>query len=50
MPNLTRPSPKRWTRDPAFIPLPHPTWAGDVPLADLAQPLIAAEFWKRLGL
>ena len=50
MPHYPQVSPKRWTTDPAFIPLPHPTWAGDIPLADLAQPLIAAEFWKRLGL
>ena len=50
MPNTTRNSSNRWTTDPAFIPLPHPTWSGDIPLADLAQPLIAAEFWKRLGL
>ena len=50
MPNLTRSAPRRWTADPSFIPLPHPTWAGEIPLADLAQPLIAAEFWKRLGL
>ena len=50
MPNRTRNSPNRWTTDPSFIPLPHPTWSGEVPLADLAQPLLAAEFWKRLGL
>ena len=50
MPNYTRSSSNRWTTDPAFIPLPHPTWSGEIPLADLAQPLIAAEFWKRLGL
>jgi len=50
MPNRTQASPKRWTTDPSFIPVPHPTWAGEIPLADLAQPLIAAEFWKRLGL
>ena len=50
MPNTTRHSSNRWTTDPAFIPLPHPTWSGEIPLADLAQPLIAAEFWKRLGL
>lgn len=50
MPNHAHTSPKRWTSDPAFIPVPHPTWSGDVSLADLAQPLLAAEFWKRLGL
>ena len=50
MPNTPRTSPNRWTTDPAFIPVPHPTWAREIPLADLAQPLIAAEFWKRLGL
>ena len=50
MPNRTRTSSNRWTRDRDFIPLPHPTWSGEVPLADLAQPLLAAEFWKRLGL
>lgn len=50
MPNRTRTLSNRWTTDLSFVPLPHPSWAGDVPLADLAQPLIAAEFWKRLGL
>ena len=50
MPNHTRTSSNRLTRDRGFIPVPHPTWSGDIPLADLAQPLIAAEFWKRLGL
>ena len=50
MPNTTRPSSNRWTTDPSFVPLPHPSWNGDIPLADLAQPLVAAEFWKRLGL
>ena len=50
MPNSTRTSSNRATRDPGFIPVPHPSWSGDVPLADLAQPLLAAEFWKRLGL
>ena len=50
MPYRTQISPKRQTRDPAYIPLPHPTWGGDVRLADLAQPLRAADFWKRLGL
>ena len=50
MPNRSRASSDRWTSDPSFIPLPHPTWSGEVPLADLAQPLLAAEFWKRLGL
>lgn len=49
MPNRTRTS-NRWTTDRSFIPLPHPSWNGDVRLADLAQPLVAAEFWKRLGL
>ena len=50
MPNRPHARSNRWTTDPSFVPLPHPTWSGDVPLADLAQPLIAAEFWKRLGL
>jgi len=48
--NITRTSQNRWTIDPAFIPVAHPTWGGEIPLADLAQPLVAAEFWKRLGL
>jgi hypothetical protein len=50
MPNRTRTLSNRWTTDPSVIPLPHPSWRGDVPLVDLAQPLLAAEFWKRLGL
>ena len=50
MPNRTRTLPRRRTPDPAFIPVPHPSWSGDIPLADLAQPLPAADFWKRLGL
>ena len=50
MPYHTPTSPKRRTSGPAFIPLPHPTWGGEVQLADLAQPLPAADFWKRLGL
>lgn len=50
MPNLTRPSPKHRLPEPWHIPLPHPSWSGDAVLPDLAQPLLAAEFWKRLGL
>jgi hypothetical protein len=37
--------PERW-----LAPLPHPSWSGEAALPDLAQPLLAAEFWKRLGL
>jgi hypothetical protein len=49
MPNPAPTRPNRRT-ERSFVPLPHPTWRGDVPLADLAQPLPASEFWKRLGL
>jgi hypothetical protein len=50
MPNLTRNSPKRRPPEPWLIPLAHPSWSGEAVLPDLAQPLHAAEFWKRLGL
>jgi hypothetical protein len=41
---LRRPRHQRW-----LAPHPHPSWSGET-LPDLAQPLAAAEFWKRLGL
>jgi len=50
MPNATRPSPSSRSSERWFPPLPHPSWSGEAVLPDLAQPLIAAEFWKRLGL
>ena len=50
MPHRTQVSPKRRSTDPAFIPLPHPSWNSATPLAELARPLPAAEFWSRLGL
>ena len=50
MPNRIQPSSRRRPIDPAFIPLPHPSWNRSTPLAELARPLPAAEFWSRLGL
>ena len=50
MPNRTRPSSSRWSADPGYIPIPHPSWGGEASAAQLARPLAAAEFWNRLGL
>ena len=50
MPNATRLSPSRRSSGRWLPPLPHPSWRGEAALSDLAQPLLAAEFWKRLGL
>jgi hypothetical protein len=33
-----------------LVPLPHPSWSGEAAMLDRPQPLIPAEFWKRLGL
>ncbi len=50
MPNLTRNPTSRHAPERWLPPLPHPSWSGEAVLPDLAEPLIAAEFWKRLGL
>ena len=50
MPNYPQTSSARRSPEPWRIPLPHPSWRGEAVLPDLAQPLLAAEFWKRLGL
>jgi len=50
MPKLTRISLPRLSRERWVPPLPHPSWSGEASLPDLAQPLLASEFWKRLGL
>ena len=50
MPSRTRPAPNRWPADPSYVPLPHPSWSGEAAMLDRPQPLIPAEFWKRLGL
>ena len=50
MPNRTRTSPRARQGDRWLVPLPHPSWSGEAALPDLSQPLLAAEFWKRLGL
>ena len=48
MPNRTRTPSDKWPSERAYVP--HPTWSGEVSLAELARPLPAAEFWHRLGL
>ena len=50
MPNRPRTLSNRWTTDRSHIPLSHPSWRGEAPLAELARSLPAAEFRKRLGL
>ena len=50
MPNATRTLSPRRATERWFPPLPHPSWSGEATLPDLTQPLLAAEFWKRLGL
>jgi hypothetical protein len=50
MPNPTRTSPKIRLGDRWLIPLPHPSWSGEAAASDVARPLVAAEFWQRLGL
>lgn len=50
MPNRTRIAPKIRQDDRWLVPLPHPSWSGEAAAADLARPLLAAEFWNRLGL
>jgi hypothetical protein len=49
MPSDTRTDARCSPRLRWFAPHPHPSSSGET-LPDLAQPLAAAEFWKRLGL
>ena len=46
----TRTVPEFRQGDRWLVPLPHPSWSSEAAMPDLAQPLLAAEFWKRLGL
>ena len=50
MPQRTRTVSQSRQRDRWLVPLPHPSWSGEAARLDRPQPLIPAEFWKRLGL
>lgn len=50
MPQRTRTVPEFRQDDRWLVPLPHPSWSGESAMPGLSQPLIATEFWKRLGL
>ena len=50
MPNRTRIAPRVRQDDRWLVPLPHPSWSGETLAANPAPPLLAAEFWHRLGL
>jgi hypothetical protein len=50
MPNRTQTTSEPRPRDRWLTPLPHPSWSGEAALPDLAQPFVASEFWKRIGL
>ena len=50
MPQRTRTVSESRQGDRWLVPLPHPSWSGEAAMPSLAQPLIPAEFWKRLGL
>ena len=50
MPNRTRTLPIARQERLWLQPLPHPSWSGEASVPDLSQPLLASEFWKRLGL
>ena len=50
MPQRTRTVSEFRQGDRWLVPLPHPSWSGEAAMPAIAQPLIAAEFWKRLGL
>jgi len=49
MPNRIHASPTKSPTERTWLPLPHPSWSGEA-AAQLARPLAAADFWKRLGL
>jgi hypothetical protein len=50
MPQRTRTVSEFRQGDRWLVPLPHPSWSGEAAMLDRPQPLIPAEFWKRLGL
>jgi len=50
MPQRTRIVSEFRQGDRWLMPLPHPSWSGEAAMPRLSQPIIAAEFWKRLGL
>ena len=50
MPQRTRSVSESRQGDRWLVPLPHPSWSGEAAMLDRPQPLIPAEFWKRLGL
>ena len=50
MPQRTRTVSAFRQGDRWLVPLPHPSWSGEAAMPGLAPPLIAAEFWNRLGL
>ena len=50
MPNRSRTSLPRSSRQRWLPPLPHPSWSGEPRPAGPHKPLAAAEFWSRLGL
>ena len=50
MPQRTRTVSESRQGDRWLVPLPHPSWSGEAAMLGRPQPLIPAEFWKRLGL